>query len=69
MKTALGYLYTIFSQFMTFIFDNITFDIDGHIVSIGWLFVAIFVFNVLIRNLLMLPKKSMHFNIRSKDDD
>lgn len=60
MVQALRYLYDIYRAFISFIFNDMMIFTN---VSYGWFMVAIFVFGVLIRNLLMLPKSAPSFKV------
>lgn len=54
MGDAVTLLFQIYSKFIEFIFDK--FEIlDG--VTIGWIFVSILVFGVLIRSIMAIPSK------------
>lgn len=55
MVEALQILFDIYSEFMRFLFGDMLIYTN---VSLGWFMVAIFVFGVLIRNILMLPKSA-----------
>lgn len=59
MVQAWQYLWYIYQKFMNFIFnDFVLYNNNGRVVSFGWFIIAIFVFGILFRNLLMLPKKA-----------
>lgn len=63
MVRALGYLWEIYRQFMIFIFnDFVIFEGEGHSVKFGWFIIALFVFGVVLRNILALPKSAPRFN-------
>lgn len=70
MNQALTYLYQIYAQFMSFLFNDFTIYIgEGHTVTFGWFMVAIFVFGVIIRNVLMLPKSASNMKFRGKENE
>ena len=54
MGEAVTLLFQIYSKFIEFIFDKLEI-LDG--VTIGWIFVSIFVFSVLIRSIMAIPSK------------
>lgn len=53
MNEAINIVYEIYSAFIGLVFN--TFDIGGG-VTIGWVFVAVIVFGMLINSILNLPK-------------
>lgn len=54
MGEAVTLLFEIYSKFIEFIFDKLEI-LDG--VTIGWIFVSILVFSVLIRSIMAIPSK------------
>lgn len=54
MGEAVTLLFEIYSKFIDFIFDKLEI-LDG--VTIGWIFVSILVFSVLIRSIMAIPSK------------
>lgn len=54
MGEAVTLLFQIYSKFIEFIFDKLEI-LDG--VTIGWIFVSILVFSVLIRSIMAIPSK------------
>lgn len=61
MSEALGYFYDIYTAFISFIFGSNAEFIPG--VSIGWFFVSCFVFTVLLKNIINLPKRSLSIKV------
>lgn len=55
MTEALTIFYSIYNALFTTLFERI-FIVNG--VSIGWVFVTIFIFNLLMRSLLSLPRSA-----------
>lgn len=55
MVEALQILYDIYREFMSFVFNDMFIYTN---VSFGWFVVALFVFGILIRNILTLPKSA-----------
>lgn len=53
MSVALNVIYSIYSNFLTLVFT--TFDIGGG-VTVGWVFIAVIVFGMLINSVLNLPR-------------
>lgn len=60
MNTALNYLYYCYDKLIVFIFDTCDF---GGGVTIGWILISVFVFNILISNILAVPTKSQGMSI------
>lgn len=70
MVQAYSYLFEIYKQFMRFIFnDLIIYSASGHNVSFGWFMVAVFIFYILIKNVLMIPKASVSVKVGSKENE
>ena len=70
MVQAYSYLFEIYKRFMAFIFnDLIIYSGSGHSVSFGWFMVAIFIFYILIKNVLMIPKASVSVKVGSKENE
>lgn len=57
MSDALTYLYYIFDKFVVFVFN--TMEVSSG-VTYGWIIISIFIFSILIRSILNLPK-GVHF--------
>lgn len=55
MIQALEILKEIYVQFMNFLFNDMFIYTN---VSLGWFLVGLFVFSILIKNILMLPKSA-----------
>lgn len=52
MNTALGYLYTVFDRFISFVFNDMNI-VSG--VSVGWVVISIFIISFVLSNLLIIP--------------
>lgn len=63
MQEALGYIYEIFTQFNTWVFSCYLFN--G--VSLGWLIVSAFIFMVLIKTFISLPRSAPRSRISYTD--
>lgn len=66
MNEAFELLFQIYSRFIDFVFEKAVL-ING--ASLGWIFVSIFVFAVLIRSLMAVPSKSQGHTIRGDKDE
>lgn len=53
MSEALTYLYYIFDKFVDFVFNVMSIE-NG--VTFGWIVISIFIFSILIRSVLNLPR-------------
>lgn len=53
MSEALGYIYSIFGQFVNFVFDSM---LIAPGVSVGWVAVALLIFGILVRSILNVPR-------------
>lgn len=54
-NNALTYLFYLYDKFIVFVFD--TCDFGGGL-TIGWIIMSVFVFNIIITNLLAVPRAS-----------
>ena len=66
MSQAVDLLFQIYSKFIEFIFDK--FEILNGI-TIGWIFVSILVFAVLIRSIMAIPFKFSNDMFRGDKND
>lgn len=64
MSEAITYLYYIFDKFVDFVFNVMSIE-SG--VTFGWIVISIFIFSILIRSVLNLPR-GIRFSRRSKDE-
>ena len=53
MSTALGYLYNIYTAFLDIIFNQFAISTN---VTIGWIFISIIIFGLMIQSILNIPK-------------
>lgn len=60
MSEALNYIYYCYDKFINFIFN--TCDL-GNGITIGWILISVFVFNILISNILAIPNKSQGMSV------
>lgn len=60
MNEALNYIYYCYDKFINFIFNTCDF---GNGITIGWIIISVFVFNILISNILAVPTKSQGMSI------
>ena len=65
MSDAIEILYQIYFAFVNWIF-NTAFIVEG--VSIGWVAVTVFIFNVLIHSLINIAKAGSTVKIRKGDE-
>lgn len=66
MNEAFELLFQIYSRFIDFVFEKAVL-ING--ASLGWIFVSIFVFAVLIRSLMAVPSRSQGHTFRGDKDE
>ena len=59
MTQALAYLWYIFDSFISCIFNDLEIATN---VTVGWILVAVFIFALLIRNILNLPRSMGSFD-------
>lgn len=59
MSDALTFIYSALSSLTTFVFTNMTIA-NG--VSVGWVIVVLFIFGMIIRNILNLPHSMGKFS-------
>lgn len=62
MSQAWQYIWYIFSKFINFIFNETVFTSDG--ATIGWVAVVVFIFGMLIKSLLNLPRHAPRYTGR-----
>lgn len=62
MSTALDYIYYIYDKFINLIFNTLELFPN---VTIGWIAITIFVFNILFKNVLALPNKANSISTKS----
>lgn len=53
MSEALEYLYYIYDKFVYFVFNTMAIDTG---ITYGWIVISIFIFSILIRSVLNLPR-------------
>lgn len=63
MSDAITLFYKVLQIIVSWIFDSEI--VSG--VSIGWVFVSIIAFSLLIRNILNVPKRSITFKVSKND--
>lgn len=63
MSEALNFLYAIYDKFVNLVFNQ--FELFPN-VTIGWIAITVFVFNILFRNVLALPNKSNSIRLERK---
>lgn len=66
MQEALNYFYYFFDKAVSFVFNDLAF-FSG--VTFGWVMVVVFVFGVLLRNVVALPSKAPVVHLNRKDND
>lgn len=64
MTEALSYIYSIYDKLINFIFNEMEF-FSG--VTFGWVCVTVFIFGILIRNIVRLPYKSKSIQLDRGD--
>lgn len=64
MSEALGYIYEIYDNFINFVFNQMEIEAG---VTIGWVAVAVFIFRILIKSLLNLPRSGRSIKVGDND--
>lgn len=59
MSTALTYIYYIFNKCLTFVFSDM---LIANNVSVGWIYISIIVFGVLVGSILNIPHRIGNFS-------
>lgn len=66
MQDAIDLFYLIFSKLITLVFDQL--EIVSN-VTVGWVLATIFIFGVLIRSLLNLPRSAGTIRHKERTED
>lgn len=65
MNQALTYVYYIFNKCLTFVFNDM---LIANNVSVGWIYISIIVFGILLGSILNIPHRIGNFsNVRSHE--